>query len=143
MSLLTQKQIQEIIEMATQQAEFAEILKLKLDHWNKNQTTQQFELDWSAAPKHAVMAAINLAWLTENGNWALGYRAATYKRPAPIIVPHPHAALIMKYAEAAQRRTDPWVEFEIKYFDTGSWTALNIPLTFFEECEYRHIGDKL
>jgi len=142
MSLLTQKQIQEIIDMATQQAEFAEILKLKLDHWNKNQTTQQFELDWSAAPKHAVMAAINLAWLTENGNWALGYRAATYKRPAPIIVPHPHAKIIMKYAEAAQRRTDPWVEFEIKDSDTGDWTALNIPITFFEECEYRHIGDK-
>jgi len=141
MSLLTQKQIAEIIDMATQQAEFAEILKLKLDHWNKNQTTQQFELDWSAAPKHAVMAAINLAWLTENGNWALGYRAATYKRPAPIIVPHPHAALIMKYAEVAQRRIDPWVEFEIKDSDTGAWTALNIPLTFFEECEYRHIGD--
>ena len=142
MSLLTEKQIAEIIDMATQQAEFAEILKLKLDHWNKNQTTQQFELDWSAAPKHAVMAAINLAWLTENGNWTLGYRAATYKRPAPIIVPHPHAALIMKYAEAAQRRIDPWVEFEIKDSDTGVWTALNIPITFFEECEYRHIGDK-
>ena len=34
MSLLTEKQISEIIDIATQQAEFAEILKLKL------------ELDW-------------------------------------------------------------------------------------------------
>ena len=43
MSLLTQKQIAEIIEMATQQAEFAEILKLKLDHWNSNQKSTQVE----------------------------------------------------------------------------------------------------
>jgi len=139
MSLLTQKQIAEIIDMATQQAEFAEILKLKLDHWNKNQTTQQFELDWSAAPKHAVMAAINLAWLTENGNWALGYRAATYKRPAPIIVPHPHAALIMKYAEVAQRRIDPWVEFEVNL--DNNWEEIMGYPAWLDYREYRHIGE--
>ena len=139
MSLLNQKQIQEIIDMATQQAEFAEILKLKLDHWNSNQTNQHFEVNWKIAPKGAEEAILEIHWLDRKGDKFGWDVIAQYDRPA---VAHPHAKVIMKYAEAAQRRTDPWVEFEIKDFDTGSWTALNIPLTFFAECEYRHIGDK-
>jgi hypothetical protein len=139
MSLLTQKQIQEIIDMATQQAEFAEILKLKLDHWNSNQTNQHFEVNWKIAPKGAEEAILEIHWLDRKGDKFGWDVIAQYDRPS---VAHPHAKVIMKYAEAAQRRTDPWVEFEIKDFDTGSWTALNIPLTFFAECEYRHIGDK-
>ena len=136
MSLLTQKQIQEIIEMATQQSEFAEILKLKLDHWNDN---QNFEVNWKIAPKGAEEAILEIHWLDRKGDKFGWDVIAQYDRPS---VAHPHAKVIMKYAEAAQRRTDPWVEFEIKDSDTGVWTALNIPLTFFEECEYRHIGDK-
>ena len=139
MSLLTQKQIQEIIDMATQQAEFAEILKLKLDHWNSNQTNQHFEVNWKIAPKGAEEAILEIHWLDRKGDKFGWDVIAQYDRPS---VAHPHAKVIMKYAEAAQRRTDPWVEFEIKDFDTGSWTALNIPLTFFAECEYRHIGDQ-
>ena len=48
----------------------------------------------------------------------------------------------MKYAEVAQRRTDPWVEFE--------WT-FKIVITHWQNCDkfiefsadkyYRHIGD--
>ena len=139
MSLLTQKQIQEIIDMATQQAEFAEILKLKLDHWNSNQTNQHFEVNWKIAPKGAEEAILEIHWLDRKGDKFGWDVIAQYDRPS---IAHPHAKVIMKYAEAAQRRTDPWVEFEIKDFDTGSWTALNIPLTFFAECEYRHIGDQ-
>ena len=139
MSLLTQKQIQEIIDMATQQSEFAEILKLKLDHWNSNQTNQHFEVNWKIAPKGAEEAILEIHWLDRKGDKFGWDVIAQYDRPA---IAHPHAALMMKYAEVAQRRTDPWVEFEIKDFDTGSWTALNIPITFFEECEYRHIGDQ-
>lgn len=140
MSLLTKKQIAEIIEMATQQAEFAEILKLKLDHWNSNQTAQ-FEPDWSKAPEGTDSVIIKSYWVGE-GTYAFGQSIAKYDRPTPVIAPHPHAKIIMKYAEAAQRRIDPWVEFEIKDSDTGVWTSLNIPITFFEECEYRHIGDR-
>ena len=136
MSLLTKKQIAEIIDMATQQAEFAEILKLKLDHWNSN---QHFEVNWKIAPKGAEEAILEIHWLDRKGDKFGWDVIAQYDRPS---VAHPHAKVIMKYAEAAQRRTDPWVEFEIKDFDTGSWTALNIPLTFFAECEYRHIGDQ-
>lgn len=40
MSLLTEKQITEIIDIANHYTGFAEILKLKLDHWNSNQTAQ-------------------------------------------------------------------------------------------------------
>ena len=99
MSLLTEKQISEIIDMATQQSEFAKILKLKLDHWNDN---QHFEVNWKIA--------------------------------------HPHAEIIMKYAEVAARRIDPWVEFE--WFDgcIGEWVNCKDTMCFNFD-KYRHIGD--
>ena len=139
MSLLTQKQIQEIIDMATQQSEFAEILKLKLDHWNSNQTNQHFEVNWKIAPKGAEEAILEIHWLDRKGDKFGWDVIAQYDRPA---IAHPHAALMMKYAEAAQRRTDPWVEFEIYNESFGNWVALEVPTFFDAHLEYRHIGDK-
>lgn len=137
MSLLTQKQIQEIVDMTTQQAEFAEILKLKLDHWNSNQ--HSFNVNWNDAPAWANQATLQVRW---NGIDHVYYtiQLDTFERP---ITAHPHAALIMKYAEAAQRRTDPWVEFEIYNESFGNWVALEVPTFFDSHLEYRHIGDKL
>jgi hypothetical protein len=140
MSLLTQKQIQEIIDMATQQSEFAEILKLKLDHWNSNQKSTQVEIDWSKAPKYVVGAAINLSWLSENGCWSLGYQLATYDRPP--FTPHPHAAIMAKYAEVAARRVDPWVEFERFSHCDMEWDGLPYHPDWTQGQTYRHIGDQ-
>ena len=139
MSLLTQKQIQEIIDMATQQAEFAEILKLKLDHWNSNQTNQHFEVNWKIAPKGAEEAILEIHWLDRKGDKFGWDVIAQYDRPS---VAHPHAKVIMKYAEAAQRRTDPWVEFEIYNESFGNWVALEVPTFFDSVLKYRHIGDQ-
>ena len=137
MSLLTQKQIQEIIDMATQQAEFAEILKLKLDHWNDN---QHFEVNWKIAPKGAEEAILEIHWLDRKGDKFGWDVIAQYDRPA---IAHPHAALMMKYAEVAQRRTDPWVEFEQCSYCDDDWITLEVPTFFDSVLKYRHIGDKL
>ena len=135
MSLLNQKQIQEIIEMATQQAEFAEILKLKLDHWNDNQ--HSFNVNWNDAPAWADQATLQVRW---NGiGHVYTIHLDTFERP---ITAHPHAALMMKYAEAAQRRTDPWVEFEQYSYCDEDWFTLEVPTFFDAHLEYRHIGDQ-
>ena len=135
MSLLNQKQIQEIIEMATQQAEFAEILKLKLDHWNSNQ--HSFNVNWNDAPAWADQATLQVRW---NGiGHVYTIHLDTFERP---ITAHPHAALMMKYAEAAQRRTDPWVEFEQYSYCDEDWFTLEVPTFFDAHLEYRHIGDQ-
>ena len=136
MSLLTEKQIAEIIDMATQQSEFAEILKLKLDHWNDN---QNFEVNWKIAPKGAEEAILEIHWLDRKGDKFGWDVIAQYDRPS---VAHPHAKLIMKYAEIAQRRTDPWVEFEQYSYCDEDWFTLEVPTFFDAHLEYRHIGDK-
>ena len=139
MSLLTEKQIEEIIDIATQQSEFAEILKLKLDHWNSNQTAQ-FEPDWSNAPEKATQTVVNSFWVDANGD-TFGVYKTYYDRPKPVITPHPHVALMTKYAEVAQRRRDPWAEFQVYSYPFSYWVTLETP-TFFDSVQrYRHIGD--
>jgi hypothetical protein len=140
MSLLTEKQIAEIIDMATQQDEFAKILKLKFDHWNKNQ--HPFNVDWDDAPDHAKIASIRIHWLTEiNVGWSTTTEIISFDRP---IVAHSHAEMIMKYAEVAQRRADPWVEFEITFDeDDDCWSSCDVELRFLVDGRrYRHIGDR-
>jgi hypothetical protein len=141
MSLLTEKQIEEIIDIATQQSEFAEILKLKLDHWNSNQTAQ-FEPDWSNAPEKATQTVVNSFWVDANGD-TFGVYKTYYDRPKPVITPHPHASLMTKYAEVAQRRRDPWVEFEHKCddLDDSYWIQCDMFIGFHADYFYRHIGD--
>ena len=135
MSLLTKRQIAEIIDMATQQAEFAEILKLKLDHWNDNQ--HSFNVNWNDAPEWADQATLQVRW---NGiGHVYTIHLDTFERP---ITAHPHAKLIMKYAEAAQRRTDPWAEFEMRIGSIAEWVKCDMPISFSTYWEYRHIGDK-
>jgi hypothetical protein len=126
--------------MATQQDEFAKILKLKFDHWNKNQ--HPFNVNWDDAPDHAKIASIRIHWLTEiNAGWSTTTEIISFDRP---IVAHPHAEMIMKFAEVAQRRADPWVEFEITFDeDADYWSSCDVELRFLVDGRrYRHIGDK-
>jgi hypothetical protein len=56
------------------------------------------------------------------------------------MIAHPHAEIIMKYAEVAARRIDPWVEFE--WFDgcIVEWVKCKDTMCFNFD-KYRHIGD--
>ena len=139
MALLTKEQIEEVVHIFLNNRDTnAVVIKTAMEKWNEKQQFAQFELDWSAAPKYAVMAAINLSWLSENGCWSLGYQLATYDRPP--FTPHPHAEMMAKYAEVAARRLDPWVEFEGSS-DGESWEECICPISFPDCFKYRHIGD--
>jgi hypothetical protein len=141
MSLLTEKQIAELACIASNQSTSKD-LHDEFCEWNEKQTSTQFvEPDWGNAPDNAVSAVAHLAWVTKIGNWLPGYEMAKFERPAPVIKPHPHAEMIMKYAEVAQRRADPWVEFEIFGADGEQWVASKSHLQFHACCKYRHIGE--
>jgi hypothetical protein len=142
MSLLTNEQIDEIIDMATQQDEFARILKLKFDNWNENQP-DQFEPNWDDIPEEIVEVQLKVDWLRpDTGDYyEEPFFIKIYKRP---LRTHTHAQIMMKYAEVAQRRTDPWVEFEITFDkDYDCWSSCDVEIRFLADGRrYRHIGDE-
>ena len=140
MSLLTEEQIQDLYLQLDNVSSTSAMQKV-IQEWNEKQTTQQIEIGWSNAPDYVVGAALNLAWLTENGNWALGYQIAKYDKPAPVITPHPHAEIMAKYAEVAARRVDPWVEFERFSHCDMEWDGLPYHPDWTQGQTYRHIGD--
>jgi hypothetical protein len=137
MSLLTEKQIAEIIDMATQQDEFARILKLKFDSWNKNQP-DQFAPCWDIIPCDVMEVQLKMNWLKpDTGDCYYDpCLLKIYKRP---LRAHPHAEIMMKYAEVAARRIDPWMEFE--YVSRGQWNRLSDHPMWGHNTEYRHIGE--
>lgn len=140
MALLTKEQIEEIDMMRFRFNEHH--FKYELEKWNEKQlSVTQFEPDWSTAPKYVVGAALNLAWVSENGNWALGYQIAKYDRPASVITPHPHSEMMTKYSEVATRRVDPWMEFERYNHLTGSWDRLDDHPSWRPNAIYHYLGD--
>ena len=50
---------------------------------------------------------------------------------------HPHARLIMKYAEIAQTTDKPWEHFEVWQNDSCVWKAIHLPMRFYSHMEYR------
>ena len=101
-------------------------------------TEVQFEPDWSKAPDSAVSAVAHLAWVTKTGNWLVGYEIASFEKP---VTPHPHAEIMMIYAEVAARRVDPWVEFERFSHCDREWDGLPYHPDWTQGQEYRYIGD--
>ncbi len=136
MSLLTEEQIGDILDI-TNVCGSSDYAK-KLNKWNSNQTNQHFEVNWKIAPKGAEEAILEIHWLDRKGDKFGWDVIAQYDRPA---IAHPHATIMAKYAEVAQRRIDPWVEFEIYSESFGNWVALEVPTFFDSVLKYRHIGD--
>ena len=139
MSLLTKKQIAELACIASNQSTSKDLYE-EFCEWNKKQTAQ-IEIDWSNAPDSAVSAVAHIAWVTKIGNWLIGYEMATFERPAPVITSHPHAEIMMKYAEVAARRVDPWVEFERFSHCDMEWDGLPYHPDWTQGQTYRHIGN--
>ena len=140
MSLLTEKQIVDLIKMANVPI----YLYDKICEWNKKQDSKQVEIDWNDAPKNATKAVLRMHWVTESEGselWSTAFESLTFERPAPVIIPHPHAAIMAKYAEVAARRVDPWVEFEFKHKTNENWVVFICHPHFAVDYEYRHIGD--
>ena len=138
MSLLNEQQIQDLY-LHLDNVSTTTKMKEVIQNWNEKQPAE-FEPDWSKAPGDATSAVLSLTWVTK-GSWAFGYNIAEYERPVPVITPHPHAALIAKFAEVAARRSDPWVEFEYKNSVSKNWEKTISTISFFHDAEYRYIGD--
>ena len=136
MALLTNEQINDILDI-TNVCE-SSIVVNKLNEWNEKQTGTQINVNWDDAPDHAKIASIRIHWLAEiNAGWSTTTEIISFDRP---IVAHPHAEIIMKYAEVAQRRDDPWVEFEWGKNDSH-WCSCDRWINFNTDNCYRHIGE--
>jgi len=174
MSLLTEKQIHELALVHSEWWENDGRYQDYLNAWNEKQPVQHvITPNWDIAPDWAIYWAVDASgiphWfdtepklnmkLKEFGsgedqsyirvlrsvivveNWT----ESIQKRPEPVITPHPHAEMIMKYAEVAQRRVDPWVEFEARltYDHRNTWFKMTDGKFFSgtTDFEYRHIGE--
>ena len=144
MSLLTNEQIEELSYIFIDNKYTSRVsIKDDLEKWNEKQTGVQVNVDWDKHAKESQHAELRLHFIVvENDSelWSDSKETILIERPKPIITPHPHAEMIMKYAEVAQRRADPWVELE--YEDCGQWKSLSYHPLWWHNTEYRHIGDK-
>jgi hypothetical protein len=147
MSLLTNEQIEELVGITSNQSTSQDLF-IEFFDWNEKQTGTQINVNWDDAPKFAGKAVLRLHWVTGGKGselWTASEDAITLERPEPVIAPHPHAEIIMKYAEVAQRRVDPWVEFEARLTNDHRNTWFKIPdgkfFNLATDFEYRHIGD--
>lgn len=141
MALLTEEQINDILDIANVCSSSSSAKKLI--EWNEKQTTQQVAIDWNDAPKNATKAMLRMHWVTESEGselWSPSFGSVIFERPVPVIISHPHAEIMAKYAEVAARRVDPWDEFEIKN-TKNEWIKCICPCCFYITNEYRYIGD--
>jgi hypothetical protein len=139
MALLTEEQIQDLY-LQLDNVSSTSAMQTVIKEWNKKQPSTQLEPDWDNAPEKATQAVVNSFWVDANGD-TFGVYKTYYDRPKPVITPHPHVALMTKYAEVAQRRRDPWAEFQVYSYPFSYWVTLEVP-TFFDSTQrYRHIGD--
>ena len=99
----------------------------------------QIEIDWSKAPRGAEEAILEIHWADRNGDKFGWDVIAQHVRPPAVA--HTHAELMLKYAEVAARRVDPWVEFEYKSVSGGIWEELTSNPSWHTIREYRYIGD--
>lgn len=136
MALLTEKQIEIITLIALNQSTSKDLYD-ELCEWNEKQATQQFEPDWEKTSSNATKVYLDAVWFNSEMKEIDRTTICGWDRPTP----HPHAALIMKYAEVATTRPDPWVEFEIKN-TKNEWIKCIYPFCFYITNEYRYIGDE-
>ena len=141
MSILTEKQIAKITFIALNQSTSRDLYE-ELCEWNEKQLSFNVNrnVNWDDAPKWAETATIVLKWVGA-GNLE-NVILERHERPEPVITPHPHAKLMMKYAEVAARRVDPWSEFEFRSMEGRSWEKPTTLMSFYVDWQYRYIGEQ-
>jgi hypothetical protein len=143
MSLLTNEQIEELTLVHDKWWDGNENFQKYLNEWNEKQTSVQFEPNWDDIPEEVIEVQLKVDWLRpDTGDYyEEPFFIKIYKRP---LRAHPHAEIMMKYAEVAARRIDPWVEFEITFDkDYDCWSSCDVEIRFLADGRrYRHIGDR-
>ena len=135
MSLLTEEQV---LDLTAAILDTNGIIYWRVKKWNEKQPTRPaLPLDWNLAPKWADRATVSVTWdgvgLTDT------VVLSRTKRP---VTPHQHAEMMVKYAEVAARRDDPWEEFEWTYkICVDDWQRLTDHPAWNDNTNYRHIGE--
>jgi hypothetical protein len=135
MSLLTEEQIAELVGIASNQSTSKDLYE-EFHEWNEKQPSTQFEPAWEKTSSNATKVYLDAVWFNSEMKEIDRTTICGWDRP---VTPHPHAEMIMKYAELAQRRVDPWVEFEWYHID--KWRPLTNWPTWGINVQYRHIGE--
>lgn len=136
MALLTEEQINDILDI-TNVCE-SSIVVSKLIEWNEKQPSTQFEPDWKKTSSNATRVYLDAVWFNSGMKEIDRTTICGWDRP---VTPHPHAKIIVKYAEVAARRIDPWVEFQVYSDPFNYWVTLEVPTFFDSVLKYRYIGD--
>ena len=138
MSLLTNEQIAELVGIASNQSTSKDLYK-EFHEWNEKQIPSiEFEPDWGNVPSNITRVYLDAIWFNSEMKEIERTTICCWDKP---ITPHPHAEMIMKYAEVAAWRIDPWVEFE--WFDDclGKWVVFKEMSPMFSFRKIRHIGE--
>lgn len=81
---------------------------------------------------YKVIDKYDKGYLIINDN---GVEVKIHRNNCEVINGHPHAELIMKYAEIAQYDAEPWKHFE--YYAAVGWVECSPLMSFNETVEYR------
>jgi hypothetical protein len=137
MSLLTNEQIMELAELAINKSPHLTLFDT-FHKWNEKQIPSiEFEPDWGNVPSNITRVYLDAVWFNSEMKEIERTTICCWDKP---ITPHPHAEMIMKYAEVAQRRDDPWVEFEWGKNDSH-WCSCDRWINFNTDNCYRYIGE--
>jgi hypothetical protein len=137
MSLLTNEQIAELVGIASNQSTSKDLYE-EFHEWNEKQIPSiEFEPDWGNVPANITRVYLDAVWFNSEMKEIERTTICCWDKP---ITHHPHAEMIMKYAEVAQRRVDPWVEFEWGKNDSH-WCSCDRWINFNIDNCYRHIGE--
>ena len=140
MALLTEQQIDDILGMVEVHA--SSFCGRRLIKWNEDQVRENFPIPWHDAPVGTTDVEINLRFGDENGEHE-GFEEPVYiKIPTRFFKPrsHRHAALMLKYAEVAARRPDPWMEFG--YYHKGKIERFCEEIKFYATDDYEFLGEE-
>jgi len=141
MALLTNDQIMELIGIASNQSTSRDLYE-EFHEWNEKQTGNQFEPDWNNTSSIITRVELDAVWLNSEIIEVERTTICSWDRPEAVITPHPHAAIIAKYAEVAARRVDPWLEFEWASEEAAYvWRKHTCAPIFKESNQYRYIGE--
>lgn len=114
------------------------LAKIALKKWNKKQTDTN-EPNWDEIAKEIKGVQHRYYYFDDRGEQINWHVVKQYIRPIPC---HPHAEIMMKYAEVAARRVDPWAEFEFRGGEGDPWERPAVNVSFYADWEYRYVGEQ-
>ena len=145
MSLLPQKVYNDIVELVinnvTDVSDRSDLL-FDLHHWNESQRRLElstYNPDWKSLPDDIKEVVIKIEF--HGDRYPINKdEKFVFKRPEHP-KPHIHAEMIAKYAQAAARRSDPWLEFKCRCVGDTYWVPLTKTPSFKEGVEYLWLNE--